>query len=74
MSNPGKSHWRALNRIWGYLKQYLNKGIYYTTKNNIKLLGYSDALWADDLISRRSTTGYIYYFSYNNPISWYSTT
>ena len=30
-SKPGKDHWRALNRIWGYLNNKPNYGLYYNT-------------------------------------------
>ncbi len=73
MSNPNKIHFKALDRIWGYLNCKPNLGLYYTTKDLPKLLGYSDASWGDDLIERRSSTGYIYYFGQSNPISWYCT-
>ena len=39
--------------------------------NKISLVGYSDADWAGDPSSRRSTTGFIFYLG-NSPISWQS--
>ena len=88
MSNPDKSHFRALDRIWGYLNNKPNLGLYYkipnTTVNILNssnnkniiaipgLIGHTDAAYADDLIVRRSTTAYIF-FLFGIPISWYTT-
>ena len=72
MSNPNKTHRQALNRLWGYLRRFPSLGIEYTMQNTLQLIGYTDASWADDLVERKSTTGYIFFLG-NNPISWYST-
>jgi hypothetical protein len=73
MSNPSKDHFRALDIIWGYLvntKDYtLNYS--YNQLHNYRLIGYSDADWGGDLVTRKSTTGYIFLIN-NSPISWYS--
>ena len=77
MSNPNKSHYSALERIWKYLvnKKY---NLVFRTKqsvlpisNNFKLIGYVDADWGGDLVNRKSTTGYIFTIN-NTPISWSS--
>jgi hypothetical protein len=81
MSNPDSTHWKALDRIWGYLNYKPTLGLTYsinstttTTKGSIlKLLGYSDASWGDDLVERKSSTGYIFLLDGINPISWYTT-
>ena len=39
--------------------------------NELNLFGYSDADWASDLHSRRSTTGYVVYAA-GGPIAWQS--
>jgi hypothetical protein len=77
MSNPGQDHIKALEKIWRYLLYRPNIGLLYNCiGNNLYIKGYSDADWAGDLDSRRSTTGYIYSLSgdigLNNPISWNS--
>jgi hypothetical protein len=41
------------------------------TGNSLNIFGYSDADWAGDLDSRRSTTGYVVYAA-GGPIAWQS--
>ena len=77
MSNPGQEHIKALEKIWRYLLYRPNLGLLYNCcGDNLYIKGYSDADWAGDLDSRRSTTGYIFSLSgdigLNNPISWNS--
>ena len=45
MANPNKTHFKALDRIWKYLNNYPNLGIYYNCNNNniLELRGYTDA-------------------------------
>ena len=68
--NPGPQHWAAVKRIFRYLKGTLDLGILFNPKNGT-LVGYSDADWAGDLDSRRSTTGYLFMIG-GVPISWKS--
>jgi hypothetical protein len=73
MSNPSKLHFRALDYIWKYLNKYPELGLEYTKEtNNLTLKGYTDADWAGDRITRRSTSGYIFQLN-NNIISYNST-
>jgi len=72
MSNPNKSHYSALNRIWKYLNYRPNLGLYFiaeqSTSTSPYLLGYVDADWGGDIFSRKSTTSY--YFTFGKaPIS-----
>jgi hypothetical protein len=72
MSNPSKCHFRNLDYLWGYLNNSINYGLYYSINSApLDLIGYSDADWGGDYISRRSTTGYLFYFN-NSLISWTS--
>jgi hypothetical protein len=80
MSNPSKSHYKALERIWKYLANKTNyKLVFY--KNNPKstsnsllnnnlfnLIGYVDADWGGDLVERKSTIKFIFTIN-NTPIS-----
>ena len=73
MSNPDKTHFRALDRIWKYLNKYPNLGLYYNCNNNNNILkGYCDSDWGGDINTRRSTSGFIFFYN-NNLISWNST-
>ena len=58
-SNPTEAHWRAVKRIFRYLRSTITLELVYT--GDFKpLLGYSDADWAGDHDTRRSTSGYIF--------------
>jgi hypothetical protein len=69
MSNPGKDHFKALERIWGYLNYKPYLAIYIDCKNitnkDLDLLGYTDSDWAGDINNRRSTSGYIFLLGRN---------
>ena len=54
------THWRAVKRIFAYLKGTINYGIEYQSGGSeAKLIGFSDADYAGDIETRRSTTGYV---------------
>ncbi len=69
-NNPGRQHWMAVKRILRYLKETVNFGIKCDPKS-VDLVGYSDADWAGDLDTRRSTTGYLFKLG-SVPICWKS--
>ena len=68
--DPSINHWKAVKRIFRYLKGTINYELTYIKQNDIKLEGFADADWAGDIDSRRSTSGYI--FKMNGIISWKS--
>ena len=73
MSNPNKLHFKALDRVWKYLNKYPDLGLYYNCNNNNNILkGYCDSDWGGDINTRRSTSGFIFFYN-NNLISWNST-
>jgi hypothetical protein len=77
MSNPSKDHFKALDNIWGYLVNTTKLGIYYKTdqSSSIDLIGYTDSDWGGDLVTRKSTSGYIFLLGSkesSNIISWLS--
>jgi hypothetical protein len=69
-SNPGPTHWTAVKRIFRYLRGTPNYGITLGGQDT-ELNGYSDADWAGDVSTRKSTSGYVF-FCGNSPISWRS--
>ncbi|UYV77601.1 hypothetical protein LAZ67_15001684 [Cordylochernes scorpioides] len=72
MNNPGPSHWTAVKKIFGYLKSTKNIGICFGGSScTTTLIGFSDADFAGDLDTRKSTTGYVFMLN-NGPISWCS--
>lgn len=69
LDNPTSAHVNNVKRIFKYLKSTINYGIYVTSNNPIKLLGYSDADYAADKETRRSTSGFVFFYN-GNIISW----
>src|SRR4030095_16978596 len=68
-SNPNNLHFKAVDRIFAYLKKYPNLGLKYNCNNILNLKGYCDSDFANCIDSRRSTTGFIFTFG-DNIISW----
>ncbi len=83
-SNPTRLHHQAAKRILWYLKGTINLKLNYSgdkgdnedngEKYHLmpKLISYTDANWGNDINTRRSTTGYIFYLSGGGAISWSS--
>ncbi|KAK2995531.1 hypothetical protein RJ640_022733 [Escallonia rubra] len=57
MNSPQQSHWQAAKRILRYIKGTLDDGIFYSSSNNIELVGYTDSDWGGDTEKRKSTSG-----------------
>ena len=71
-SYPTEAHLTAVKRIFRYLKGTVDLSLKYEkSEMENDLIGYSDADWAGDLDSRRSTTGNIFILS-NGAVSWSS--
>ena len=68
-NNPTEQDWSNVIKILMYLKNTINYGIYFNKNNCIK--AFSDADFAGDKSSRRSTSGYIIKIG-SAPISWSS--
>lgn len=67
---PKPSHWSAVKHIVRYLLTTLDRSIIYTSdSNNLEL--HTDADFASDVDSRKSTTGYVIKMA-GGPISWRS--
>jgi hypothetical protein len=79
MHNPGRAHWSACQRILRYLKGTADFKLVYdfskfvgkTTPEPEPLIGYCDADHAGDVDTRKSTTGYIFFYG-GAAISWSS--
>ena len=54
---PNQLHLTAAKRVLRYLKGTAERALTYTTEGNASLTGYSDADWAGDRDSQRSTSG-----------------
>ena len=70
-ADPCPTHWQALKRVLRYLKATETHGLQFSSCGSAKLLGYSDADWAGDIESRRSTSGYVFMLN-NGCVSWRS--
>ena len=72
MSKPSKEHWQGVKRILRYIKGTINYGLIFKAEDNKGILaGYSDADWAGDIDTRRSTSGYIFQIC-GSTVSWCS--
>ena len=72
LAKPKDSNWRAVKRIFRYLKGTSDHGILYdTNKKGSGLKSYSDADYAGDINSRRSRSGTVCMFS-GRAITWMS--
>lgn len=71
LEKPTIVHENAVRRILKYLKGTLKYGILYSGNHDEKLLGYSDADYAGDNVTRRSTSGFAFLYG-NGIISWCS--
>ena len=69
MSNPDKSHFKALDRIWQYLNTYPDLGILLDCSSEVFIKIYCDSDWASNLDDRRSTQAYISCIG-SAPINW----
>jgi hypothetical protein len=64
MEEPRVSHLQGAKRILRYIKGTLTEGIFYASNSDVKLVGYTDSDWAEDLETRKSTSGYAFSFGY----------
>jgi transposase InsO family protein len=72
MSNPDATHFRALERIWKYLVGTVDFSLVYNSSElRPNLSGFVDSDWGGDYTTRKSTTGYLFYYA-NAPVSWSS--
>jgi len=71
MSGYGKEHWAAVKRVFRYVKGSVDKGLVYNKSASGILQGFSDADWAGDYETRRSTTGFMFIFG-GVAVSWAS--
>ena len=58
-TNPDQSHFKALDRVWGYLNRYPSLGLLYNCNEDLYIKVYSDSDWGSSLDDRKSTSGYI---------------
>jgi len=72
MGNPGPLHWDAVKRIFRYLKHSNIRGVFYSTNAKQEFpQDWTNANWARDLESRKSTSRYVFLFG-GGTMSWQS--
>jgi hypothetical protein len=60
-----------MRRILRYIKHTLQCEIFYEAKNQLQVHGYMDVDWADNVLYRRSTNGFMFSFG-NGAVTWNS--
>jgi len=65
----GKEHWAAIKHVLRYVKGSMDKGLVFDKNSSCVLRGFSDADWAGDHETRRSTTGFTFIFG-GAAVSW----
>ncbi len=71
MAEPRKPHWEAAKGVLRYLQGSSEFGLHLGGDAQEGLVGYSDADYAGDLDTRRSTTGYVFKL-FGGTVSWAS--
>nr|XP_048327648.1 secreted RxLR effector protein 161-like [Ziziphus jujuba var. spinosa] len=71
MENPITTHLKVAKRIIRYLKGTTSFGLYYSTSNDYKLVGYSDSDWGGDIDDCKSTSGFVFYLG-DTTFTWMS--
>ncbi|KAH9671079.1 hypothetical protein KPL70_017207 [Citrus sinensis] len=69
-SNPGTDHWKAIVRVFRYLRFTRNYGLHYTKYPEV-LEGFSDVNWIYDVKDSKSTSGYVFTLA-GAAVSWRS--
>ncbi|XP_022876792.1 uncharacterized protein LOC111394998 [Olea europaea var. sylvestris] len=65
MHAPSEKHIDAVYRILRYLKRSLGKGLLFSRNDGLNIEGYTDADWAGDQTTRKSTSGYFTFVGSN---------
>ena len=73
IARPCLEHWSEVKRVFRYIKGTVNYGLKYVASDqkDIMLNGFSDADWAGDTSTRKSTSGYLFRLG-KSTISWKS--
>nr|GFB86050.1 reverse transcriptase [Tanacetum cinerariifolium] len=71
MEEPTTQHLKITKRILRYIKGTVDYGMFYSTSEDFKLVGYSDSDWAGGKDDGRSTSGFLFFLG-NNAFTWSS--
>lgn len=70
-ADHGDIHWKAVKRIFRYVKGTIDYALIYSKGQSDDLVAYSDSDWASEESERRSCTGYLFKIG-TGAITWYS--
>ncbi|XP_043717696.1 secreted RxLR effector protein 161-like [Telopea speciosissima] len=70
-ANPKESHVAAVKRIFRYLRETMEHGLWYLRGSDFTLTAYSHGDWAGSVDDRKSTSGGAFYLG-NNLVAWHS--
>ncbi|GJZ27696.1 hypothetical protein Tco_0572343 [Tanacetum coccineum] len=70
-AKPTEKHLTAVKRIFRYLKDSINMGLWYPKDTGFELTAFSDSDHAGCLDSRKSTSGGIQFLGGDKLVSWY---
>ncbi|GKB14226.1 hypothetical protein Tco_0848149 [Tanacetum coccineum] len=68
--NPSRQHWKAITRVFKYLRGTKDYGLSYVGYSSV-LEGYSDASWINNIENSSSTSGWVFLLG-GGAISWAS--
>lgn len=66
---PLKIHMKAATKVVQYLFNTIDYVLKFHKSDNLNTIGYSDSDWANDVLDRKSYTGFCIYVG-NNPVIW----
>ncbi|KAJ4980163.1 hypothetical protein NE237_010943 [Protea cynaroides] len=61
MEAPTATYWKMTKRILCYIKGTVNFGLFYSSSNDSKLVGYINSDWGRDLDDRKSTMDFVFF-------------
>jgi hypothetical protein len=73
MSDPSKTHLKAMYRVMQYVVQTKNYGLNVSMNGTYEIMAFTDANWAADKDTRKSVSGHAIYFG-GTLVSWKSKT
>ncbi|XP_022874172.1 uncharacterized protein LOC111392999 [Olea europaea var. sylvestris] len=71
LQTPSDVHWKAVKRIFRYLKGTIEHGLWIQRSYKMSIIGFADADWASCPDDRRSTVGYCVYLG-DTLVAWSS--
>lgn len=71
LQTPSDTHWKAIKRIFRYLKGTIEQGLWIQRSDRMDITGFADADWASCPDDRRSTAGYCVYLG-DTLVAWSS--